>query len=64
MMFSGKAAYGNTENGVEKLFDVMDQADTVLAGAGAELSTSAGFVYTCERLERYFGDFVKKYQNQ
>ena len=33
----------------------------MLVGAGAGLSTSAGFVYTGERLERYFGDFVRKY---
>ena len=61
-MFSGKVAYGNTENGIEKLRDALDQAETVLLGAGAGLSTSAGFVYTGERLERYFGDFVRKYQ--
>lgn len=60
-MFSGKVAYGNTENGIEKLRDALDQAETVLLGAGAGLSTSAGFVYTGERLERYFGDFVRKY---
>lgn len=60
-MFSGKVAYGNTENGIEKLRDALDQAETVLLGAGAGLSTSAGFVYTGDRLERYFGDFVRKY---
>lgn len=60
-MFSGKVAYENTENGIEKLRDTLDQAETVLVGAGAGLSTSAGFVYTGERLERYFGDFVRKY---
>ncbi|MBQ8092599.1 MAG: Sir2 silent information regulator family NAD-dependent deacetylase [Clostridia bacterium] len=61
-MFSGKVVYENTENGLEKLRDVLSQADTVLIGAGAGLSTSAGFVYTGERLERYFGDFVRQYR--
>lgn len=61
-MFSGKVVYGNTENGIEKLRDALIQAETVLVGAGAGLSTSAGFVYTGERLERYFGDFVRKYR--
>ena len=60
-MFSGKVIYEDTENGVEKLRDALNQAETVLIGAGAGLSTSAGFVYTGERLERYFDDFGRKY---
>lgn len=60
-MFSGKVAYGNTENGIEKLRDALDQTETVLVGAGAGLSTSAGFVYGGERFQKYFGDFYKKY---
>lgn len=60
-MFSGKVIYEDTENGVEKLRAALDRAETVLVGAGAGLSTSAGFVYTGKRLERYFGDFVGKY---
>ena len=32
-----------------------------MIGAGAGLSTSAGFVYTGERFERYFLDFAQKY---
>lgn len=37
------------------------QAETVLIGAGAGLSTAAGFVYSGERFEKYFGDFARKY---
>ena len=37
------------------------QADAVIIGAGAGLSTAAGFVYTGERFERYFSDFSRKY---
>lgn len=36
-------------------------ADAVVIGAGAGLSTSAGFTYTGERFEKYFGDFIEKY---
>ena len=32
-----------------------------MIGAGAGLSTSAGFTYSGERFERYFGDFIQKY---
>ncbi|MBQ8086816.1 MAG: Sir2 silent information regulator family NAD-dependent deacetylase [Clostridia bacterium] len=60
-MFSGKVIYGDTENGVEKLREALAQADTVLIGAGAGLSTSAGFVYAGERFQKYFEDFHQKY---
>ena len=33
----------------------------MIIGAGAGLSTSAGFVYSGERFERYFKDFEEKY---
>ena len=36
-------------------------ADAVVVGAGAGLSTSAGFVYTGKRFETYFSDFAAKY---
>lgn len=37
------------------------EADAVLIGAGAGLSTSAGFTYTGERFEKWFSDFAAKY---
>lgn len=37
------------------------EADAVLIGAGAGLSTSAGFAYSGERFRRYFGDFAAQY---
>ena len=43
------------------LKEKMKQADAVIIGAGAGLSTAAGFVYTGERLDRYFSDFSRKY---
>lgn len=46
---------------VEKLKTALDNADVVLIGAGAGLSTSAGFTYSGERFEKYFSDFRQKY---
>ena len=43
-MFSGKVLYGNTENGIEKLRTALKEAEVVVIGAGAGLSTSAGYV--------------------
>jgi len=46
---------------IENLKTVLDRADAVVLGAGAGLSTSAGFVYTGERFETYFQDFAARY---
>lgn len=46
---------------IKNLQTTLSEADTVVIGAGAGLSTSAGFVYTGERFEKYFSDFAAKY---
>lgn len=46
---------------IKKLRESLDAADAVVIGAGAGLSTSAGFVYTGERFKRYFSDLEAKY---
>lgn len=46
---------------IKILLEELAQADAVIIGAGAGLSTSAGFVYTGERFDKYFQDFSKKY---
>ncbi|MBR1708773.1 MAG: Sir2 silent information regulator family NAD-dependent deacetylase, partial [Clostridia bacterium] len=51
----------DTPDGIKKLRKALDESDAVVIGAGAGLSTSAGFIYTGERLQKYFGDFVAKY---
>lgn len=51
----------NTENGIEVLRNALQEADAVVIGAGAGLSTSAGFTYSGERFEKYFKDFEEKY---
>ena len=58
------AGLEETSIGLQKLREALQQADTVLIGAGAGLSASAGFVYTGERFERYFHDFAEKYRFQ
>ena len=46
---------------VQRLKYELDAADAVVIGAGAGLSTSAGFTYAGERFEKYFSDFGKQY---
>ena len=46
---------------IQRLGNALEEADAVIIGAGAGLSTSAGFVYDGERFEKYFGDFKEKY---
>lgn len=49
------------ETEIEKLRGALAEADTVIIGAGAGLSVSAGLTYTGRRFEEYFGDFAGKY---
>ena len=46
---------------IARLKQELDTADAVVIGAGSGLSTSAGFTYTGERFQKYFGDFIVKY---
>ena len=46
---------------ISRLKHELELADAVIIGAGAGLSTSAGFTYSGERFEKYFGDFIGKY---
>ena len=46
---------------LERLQTALQDCDAVVIGAGAGLSTSAGFIYTGERFEKYFSDFAQKY---
>jgi NAD-dependent SIR2 family protein deacetylase len=48
-------------NQYSRLKEALEQADTVVIGAGAGLSTSAGFIYTGERFQTYFQDFADRY---
>ena len=46
---------------IERLRTALRDCDAVVIGAGAGLSTSAGFFYIGERFEKYFSDFAAKY---
>ena len=63
-MFSGTKitkSTGTYSDNIQKLKKALTECDAVVIGAGAGLSTSAGFVYSGERFEKYFSDFGKKY---
>lgn len=46
---------------IDRLQAALDEADVVIVGAGAGLSTAAGLTYSDERFERLFGDFATRY---
>lgn len=46
---------------IERLKAELETADAVIIGAGAGLSTAAGFTYSGRRFEENFPDFIKKY---
>lgn len=63
-MFSKRSISTYTENysaQIEKLQEEMETADAIVIGAGAGMSTSAGFAYDGERFEQNFADFKRKY---
>lgn len=49
------------QNEVERLGRAIEEADAIIIGAGAGLSTSAGFTYQGDRFLKYFSDFAEKY---
>lgn len=46
---------------VERLAAALEDADAVFVGAGAGLSTAAGFTYSGPCFEQYFADFRERY---
>ncbi len=63
-MFSKILTMKSTESYLQKidrLKDELQNADAVLIGAGAGLSTAAGLTYSGERFRKYFSDFADKY---
>jgi NAD-dependent SIR2 family protein deacetylase len=62
-----KTRFARSETGADelrRLGDALAQADAVVVGAGAGLSTSAGFIYSGERFQKYFDDFEARYHFQ
>lgn len=50
-----------TSQQIEQIREKLNNADAVVIGAGAGLSTSAGFTYSGERFYKHFSDFAEKY---
>ena len=46
---------------VTEIKEKIEQADAIVIGAGAGLSTSAGYTYSGDRFNTYFADFKSKY---
>ena len=46
---------------IDKLRVALDASDAVVIGAGAGLSTAAGYTYSGERFDELFGDFAARY---
>lgn len=49
---------------IVKVRQALHEADAVVIGAGAGLSTSAGLTYSGPRFQEHFGDFIQKYKIQ
>lgn len=63
-MFSRIRTIKSTENcsiQIDRLKKVLDDCEAVVIGAGAGLSSAAGFMYSGERFNKYFSDFKAKY---
>ena len=52
---------GTKEEQIAKLKKALTSAESIVIGAGAGLSTSAGFTYSGERFNKYFFDFAKAF---
>lgn len=51
----------NYSDEIDRLKKEIASADCIILGAGAGLSTAAGFTYSGERFEKFFSDFEAKY---
>ncbi len=63
-MFSSRKITAYTKeylDNINRVKELLQEADAVMIGAGAGLSTSAGFTYAGKRFEDNFSDFIKKY---
>ena len=49
------------EESIARLKEWISGADAIAVGAGAGLSTAAGFIYTGERFEKWFPDFIEAF---
>jgi NAD-dependent SIR2 family protein deacetylase len=52
---------GSYSDNINRLKEEIRTSDAIIIGAGAGLSTSAGFIYAGKRFEEFFSDFEEKY---
>ena len=52
---------GTREEKLARLKKELETADAIVVGAGAGLSTAAGFTYAGDRFKRYFSDFEEAF---
>ena len=55
------ASTRNFSTELERLREAFDRADAIVVGAGAGLSTAAGFSYSGKRFERWLGPWGRRY---
>ena len=62
-IFRGGMTEGNLsrDKAIARLKMEIETADAIVIGAGAGLSTAAGFTYSGERFQKYFGDFAARF---
>ena len=53
---------GSRLENLERLRKEIETADAIVIGAGTGLSTAAGFIYSGERFEQWFFDFIQSYR--
>lgn len=51
----------NSQEAAQLLKSALKECDAVIIGAGAGLSTAAGYTYSGPRFKKYFSDFIEKY---
>ncbi len=52
---------GSREHNLQRLKNEIEDADAIVIGAGAGLSTAAGLIYSGERFDHWFFDFKKRF---
>ena len=56
-----KRFFSSREENISRLKREIKAAEAIVIGAGAGLSTAAGFTYSGERFSKYFFDFQERF---
>ena len=52
----------DTSEQINRLKTAIDEAEAIVVGAGAGMSAAAGLIYSGERFNKHFADFIAKYR--